>query len=375
MKFKSSDLKQTDFREMNLNEDLMAMVKNMGVQSPTEIQMRAIPVCMQEADAIVVGQTGSGKTLAYVLPILTMIKANQEQRALILVPSREVAQQVHKVLLDLTKDSDLKVALVVAGTPNKEQVSLLKKNPNVIVATPGRMNEHLVTNKLLLQKTAFVVIDEADRMLDLGFSAQLDNIKKTMRGKWATWMFSASFGPSVQKVADKFVTDQAYLVRTENSEKPVAELRQKVFHLDRGMKNDLLAKELKSVKGGVIVFVANQPTCEEVGNHLKNNGFSADFIHGELSHGHRNRVLRDFREQKIQIMITTDLLARGLDVLHIDCVVNYDLPSEAEDFLHRIGRTARAGRKGKALTFVSARDKQMFEKIKKYLDNAEEVRL
>ncbi|PIS11601.1 MAG: ATP-dependent helicase [Bdellovibrio sp. CG10_big_fil_rev_8_21_14_0_10_47_8] len=375
MKFQQTELQQQSFQEMNLAGKALAAIEKMGILTPTLIQSQAIPLIQQGHDAVVVAQTGSGKTLAYALPIVTNLIRQTETRALILVPSREVAGQIYKVFNELLEGSSMKVSLIVGGIPNKEQVSQLKKKPRVIVATPGRMNDHLLTNKLLLQGVSTVVIDEADRMLDMGFSPQIDNIRKTMRGNWQTLMFSASFGSSVENIAQKIMRENPYLLRSERAEMPVLQLRQKVFFVDRGMKNDRLALELKSIDGGVIIFAGNQPSCESIGFHLKENGFSSDFIHGGLSPGHRSRVLREFREKKIQIMITTDLLARGLDVPHIECVINYDLPSEPEDFLHRIGRTARAGRKGKAMTFVTPRDADMYKQIKPYLLDAEKIQL
>jgi ATP-dependent RNA helicase RhlE len=374
MKFQSSDLQVDSFEGLQLHPQILVNLKKMGISFPTRIQAQAIPVALKSDNAIVVAQTGTGKTLAFGIPITQLLLTKPDSRALVFAPSREVASQIFKVLSDLLQDSNLKTVLVIGGTPNKEQVSSLKKKPRLIVATPGRMNDHLLENKLLLQGTNLVVIDEADRMMDMGFSKQLESVRKTMRGHFQVLMFSASFDKSIETVAEKFMQADPFLIRSATAEKPVEQLSQKIFFVSQGMKNDLLAKELKSTKGSVIVFASNQPECESIGHHLVNNGFSSDFIHGGLNPGHRNRVLREFREEKIQIMITTDLLARGLDVEHIQCVVNYNVPHESEDFLHRIGRTARAGRKGLAITFITPRDEDMYQKIKKYMEGAEEIR-
>lgn len=368
----SATTKQS-FSEMNLKAEVLTALANMKITKPTEVQSLVIPMLLDKKEIAVVAETGSGKTLAYAVPMLNQLLVDPTSRAVVFVPTREVADQIFKVFSMLVKGLDISVAVVISGIPNKEQISQLKKNPRIIVATPGRLNEHLQNNKLLLQKVSMVGIDEADRMLDIGFVNQLENIRKTMRGAWQTMMFSASFNFSVEKVAQQFVSGEAFLVKTQNAEKPVSSLTQKVVHLQSGQKNDFLAKHLGSIKGRVIVFAGNQINCETVGEHLKQNGFKCDFMHGGLTAGHRNRVLRDFLEAKIQIMITTDLLARGLDVPDVECVVNYDLPSEAEDFLHRIGRTARAGKRGKALTFVTKLDQEMFKKIKPYISEAEQI--
>lgn len=359
---------------MNLAPEIMQPLSKMGVTEPTQVQAQVIPQILSGHDAIVVAQTGSGKTLAFLLPVLTMLVTKPETRALILAPSREIAEQILKVCTELLADLAIVPCLVIGGIPNKQQVSQLKKKPRVIVSTPGRLNDHLLTNKLLLQKVAIVVIDEADRMLDMGFAPQLKSIRKTMRGEWQTLMFSASFNSQIESMAKSFMNSQAYIIKLDNAEKPVTGLHQKVYLIDRKMKNELLIEELKLVDNSVIIFVRDQLSCEYVDDLLNQAGFSSDYMHGGLVQGHRKRVMQEFRIQKNKIMITTDLLARGLDVSHIECVINYDLPFKPEDFLHRIGRTARADRTGKSITFVTPEDHEMHDAIKKYLVDAEVVK-
>jgi superfamily II DNA/RNA helicase len=286
-----------------------------------------------------------------------------------------MAQQIYKVFLDLCKEMPVSVCLAIGGTTGSKQANQLKKNPKIIIATPGRMNDHLQTNKLLLKDVEYVVIDEADRMLDMGFAPQLKNIQLTLRGNRQTLMFSASFGHNVDMIAQLFLHPKAVMIRSEQAEAPVESLKQKVIFLDRTMKNDRLLDELNATRGGVIVFTGSQESCENVGEYLKSYGFDTDLIHGGLSQGQRNRVVRAFREGEIRIMVATDLLARGLDVPHVDHVVNFDLPFQAEDFLHRIGRTARAGRNGEAITFVTPSDHRMYNKVKVYLQGAKEEKL
>ncbi len=380
MKFQNSSLRQTKFKDMSLKAELLTAVQMMKISRPTDVQEQAIPTAQSGVDLIAISQTGSGKTLAFALPVLNFLIQKQNSRALILAPSREMAQQIHKVigllLVDLQSTTDVVTnCLVIGGIPSAKQISALKKVPRLIIATPGRLNDHLVNNKGLLQGVEHVVIDEADRMLDMGFLPQLKNIQQTLRTNFQTLMFSASFNPQIESIAQLFMKSSAVMIKVAQAEKPVAGLRQRILFIDKFAKNDRLLDELNATTGGVIVFCGNQGSCERMGEYLKEYGYSVDLIHSALSQGHRNRVLRNFRDGDIRIIVAPDLLARGIDVPHVDHVINFDLPFQAEDFLHRIGRTARAGREGQSLTFVTAQDGPMFQKIKPYLQNAREEKL
>ncbi len=375
MKLQNSTLRFNRFQDMALSSTLLTALEKMEIKKPTDVQAQAIPAGMEGSDLIAVAQTGSGKTLAFALPVLTALNKNPEARALILAPSREMAQQIFKVFAALTEENPMTSALVIGGIPSAKQAGALKKNPRLIIGTPGRLNDHLVGNKLLLQNVEHIVIDEADRMLDMGFAPQLKNIQNTLRTKRQTLMFSASFNSNIESIAQLFMNNTALMIRSAQAEEPVASLKQRVIFIDKFKKNDRLLDELNAAKGGVIVFCGNQGSCERMGQYLKEYGYSTDLIHGGLSQGHRNRVVRNFREGTIRIIVATDLLARGIDVPHVDHVINFDLPFQAEDFLHRIGRTARAGRVGNALTFVTSADAKMYQKIKPYLQGASEMKL
>jgi len=375
MKIQNSTLRLKSFQEMSLAPQLLVALDKMAITIPTDVQSQTIPVGLTAADLIAIAQTGSGKTLAFALPILTALESKPGSRALVLAPSREMAQQIYKVFEQLTTESPITASLVIGGIPSAKQINGLKKNPRLIVGTPGRLNDHLQNNKLLLQNVEIVVIDEADRMLDVGFAPQLKNIQSTMRGKRQTMMFSASFGQAVESLAKVFMNSDAFMIRSAQAEEPVASLQQKILFIDKKMKEDRLLDELNATKGSVIVFTGSQHSCETVGEYLKEYGYSTNLIHGGLSQGQRNRVIRDFREGKTRVLVATDLLARGLDVPHVEHVINFDLPFQSEDFLHRIGRTARAGRGGTAITFVTWSDFKMYQKVKVYLQSAEEIKV
>jgi ATP-dependent RNA helicase RhlE len=373
MKILTPTARANTFEEMNLPSVLMTALGKMEITKPTAVQSQAISIGIEGCDLIAIAQTGSGKTLAYALSLLTALTNKPKARALVMAPSREMAQQIYDVFVKLCAEMPISNCLVIGGMPNAKQVSQLKKIPRIIVATPGRLYDHLLTNKLLLQGVEVVVIDEADRMLDMGFSPQLTNIQKTMRGVWQTVMFSASFSPSVENIAKVFMRDEVYMVRAAAAEAPVSSLKQRVLFVNRGLRNDCLIKELKATNGaGTIVFTDSQETCEYVGAFLSELGLSVEIIHGTLSTGHRTRVMREFRAGDFRILVATDLLARGLDVSHIEYVINYDLPYKSEDFLHRIGRTARAGRGGSAITLVLPTDTRSYRRIKPYLKGATE---
>lgn len=360
---------------MNLAPALLNALNKMKISKPTEVQTKTIPLVLEGFDLIGVAQTGSGKTLAFALPLLTLLNQKPEARALILAPSREMAQQIFKVITELCVELPMSTGLIIGGVPSAKQINQLRKNPRILIATPGRLNDHLVNNKLLLQNVEFIVIDEADRMLDMGFAPQLKNIKSTLRGTQQTLMFSATFNSAVEKITPIFMSNKAKMIRSSQSEEPVTELQQKVLFIDKFMKNDRLLDELNATKGGVIVFCGNQGSCERMSQYLKDYGYSVDMIHGGVTQGQRNRVVREFREGELRIVVATDLLARGIDIPHVDHIINFDLPFQAEDFLHRIGRTARAGRTGNAITFVTTSDLKMYKKIKPYLSGAKEITL
>lgn len=375
MKFKDSSLSVASFSDMKLVPQALTALAKLGFTDPTPIQSQAIPAVLAGADMVAVAQTGTGKTLAYALPIMTKLAQNPQARVLVLTPNRETADQVLRTFNDLNTENQVTLCLATIGSPEKTQVSQLKKNPRIIIATPGRLAENLRKNKLLLQGLEILVLDEADRLIDVSFDAQIKFIHSTLRGKRQTLMFAATFGAWADPIANLLMHPGALNIRAESSGKPVANLKQTVFFMTEAQKNNRLRDELRGVKGGIIVFAESQESCNSIGRFLEHHKFSSDFMHGDMKAGHRNRVLREFREEKIQILVTTDLLARGLDVPHVNAVVSYDLPYKGEDYLHRIGRTARAGREGAAITFVTPGDARTYRKMKPYLEGAKEETL
>jgi superfamily II DNA/RNA helicase len=372
MEFQESKIRVEEFADMGLPVELLAAVTKAGFIKPTAIQCESIPAAMAGSDLIGIAQTGSGKTLAYALAILSHLAKKPESRALVLVPNRENADQVYRVFAEIGGEKPVTSALASTGVSNKELLSKLKKNPRLIVASPGRLVEQLQNNKLLLKGLDLFVLDEADRMLDMGFGTQLNFIQSTLRGTRQTLMFGASFGAWAEPVAKLFLNSEAVLIKSAGAGSAVETLAQTVLFLSNAQKSKRLLDAVKKMQGGVIIFADSKENCVTIGRLLEHHEFSSDFVHGDMNPGHRNRVLREFREEKIQILITTDLLARGIDVAHVKHVISYDLPYKGEEFLHRIGRTARAGREGSALTFVTPADGRTYRKMKPYLQGATE---
>lgn len=366
---------ETNFATLGILPVLVTNLEKSNILVPTQIQTETIPVILQNSDLIAVAQTGSGKTLAYLLPILTRLQSNPLSRAVVLSPTRETAEQIHRVFKEISAGLSISSCVAVTGIPVATQNKELKKNPRLIVATPGRLHEHLQANKLLLKGLDLLVIDEADRILSMGFDQQLKFIQSTLRGERQTMLFAATFNKDAEPIAKLFMKPDSVMIRSTASGAPVETLNQKVYFMKAGQKENQLLDEVRKAKGGVIVFSDNQEGCVALGRLLAHHQFASEFVHGDMNPGHRNRILREFREGKIQIMVTTDLLARGLDEPSIKYVISFDLPYKAEDFLHRIGRTARAGREGTAITFVTPSDGRTFRKMKNYLIGAKEEKL
>lgn len=368
-------MENTDFNMLGILPLLAQNLEKLSIQIPTDIQIEAIPKILQATDLIAVSQTGSGKTLAYLLPVLTRLHENPNSRAVIMSPTRETAEQIHRVVKEITTGFSISIGIAITGVAVATQNKELKKNPRLIIATPGRLFEHLQGNKLLLKGLDILVIDEADRILALGFEKQLQFIQSTLRGERQTLLFAATFNAATEPIAKLLMRPDPTIIRCASAGAPVATLEQKVYYMKQGQKEYQLLDEIRKVRDGVIIFSDNQDGCVAIGRMLAHNNFASEFVHGNMNPGHRNRVLREFREQKIQILVTTDLLARGLDEPSIKLVISYDLPYKAEDFLHRIGRTARAGRDGKAITFVTPADGRTFRRMEEYLKNAKEEKL
>ena len=356
----------TNFTQWELPGVLLESLERMGITVPTSIQQETIPLALKGLDILASAQTGTGKTVAYLIPLIQKLTKNPQEPALILTPTRELAMQVHQTLLQMAGPK-FKATLLIGGASMSRQLSDLKKKPLVIVGTPGRINDHLDRRSLNLSATRFLVIDEADRMLDMGFGVQLDRIAKHLPQARQTLLFSATYLPNIAKLSDRFLKDpERVAVDTNNQAAP--KIQQDVIRLSQSEKKTGLLQQLDQREGSVIVFVKTRRRAESLSKDLREAGHNAEAIHGDLRQSRREKVIRAFRTSKTRILVATDVAARGLDIPHVMHVINYDLPECPEDYIHRIGRTGRAGAEGFALSLISPEDNFRWKAIERLLN-------
>ena len=360
------------FSALGLSPELARAAGELGFSTPTPIQAQAIPAILRGADLLGSAQTGSGKTAAFGLPLLQLLQQGRSQtprrvRALVLVPTRELAAQVGEVLRSLGQHLPLplRVAVVFGGVSINPQMMGLRGGADVVVATPGRLLDLLDHNALKLASVELLVLDEADRLLDLGFADELQRLLALLPARRQTLLFSATFPPDVQMLAQSLLHEP---VRVEVAAAPdtTPAILQRVIQVDADKRTQLL-RHLLQENGWdrVLVFVATRYAAEHVAWKLHRSGVFATPFHGDLSQGKRAGVLAQFKNEQWDVVVTTDLAARGIDIVQLPVVVNYDLPRSAVDYVHRIGRTGRAGESGLAVSFVSATTEAHFRLIEK----------
>lgn len=356
---------------------LLPTLKNtlleMAFNEPTEIQSRAIPLLLEGKSIVGLSETGSGKTLAFALPVLHMVKSLELEgnsiqelsrpRALILVPTRELGEQVSKVLKPFTHATRVRVRTVLGGTTMEQAKRNASGAFEVLVATPGRLVQLMDMGKMDLSDVRLLVFDEADQMLDAGFLNDATKISEACKKNRQMALFSATMSTTTQELINKLFTD-AETIRTEGSHKFVPTLVTKNLKVVDGKRFPLLEKILdKPVEGGTLIFTNTREQCDKLAELLEKSGRECLIYRGEMDKVERRFNLKNFREGKVKILISTDLGGRGLDVEHVGLVINYHLPKEMENYLHRAGRTARAGRKGTVINLVTERDGKLMSQI------------
>ncbi len=359
------------FEGFGLSQALNQSLARMEYKSPTPIQEKAIPLALQGQDILGSAQTGTGKTAAFAIPLVEGLLRSPRGTALVLTPTRELAKQVLDVIHQLLgRQSPIKTAFIIGGEGMGKQLSQLRVQPRIIVGTPGRINDHLQRGSLKLHDTGFLVLDETDRMLDMGFGVQIDKILKYMPQQRQTLMFSATMPDEIIRLSAKYLKNpQRVSVGATNV--VAVNIKQDVIRIEQDKKYAELVTQLHARNGSVIIFIKTKHGAERMAKNLRRDGFEADALHGDLRQNKRNTVMKNFRDMNFRVLVATDIAARGLDVPHIEHVINYDLPQVAEDYIHRMGRTARAGATGSALSFVSSQEGRKWHAIVKLLDPAQ----
>jgi len=345
----------TDFNGFGLPAKLLQSLARMQFTAPTPIQEQAIPLALAGRDILGSAQTGTGKTGAFGIPLIAKLIDNPQAAALIMTPTRELATQVLGALQQMIPVQTIRTALLIGGEPMPKQFRQLQGQPRLIVGTPGRINDHLQRGTLKLNNIRYMVLDETDRMLDMGFGIQIDRIVTHVPRERQTMMFSATLPAEIVKLSSKYLTNPERISVGSTIQAP-PKIRQELVHTNDTEKYPRLLEHLTANEGSVIIFVKTKYGTEKLADKLSRLNHKADAIHGDLRQTRRDRVIQSFRDKKFRILVATDLAARGLDVPHIEVVINYDLPQCPEDYLHRIGRTARAGAEGKAINLLTPAD-------------------
>ena len=362
------------FKDFGLDSRLMSTIEHLGFSEPTEIQQKAIPAAMTGQDLIASSKTGSGKTLAFIIPAMQRLIRNRalskrDPRVLILMPTRELAKQVFTQLRLFTTGSQFKAVLILGGENFNDQVKTLEKDPHFIVATPGRLADHLSQGHFYLNGLELLILDEADRMLDLGFKEEIDQIMQQIPQSRQTLLFSATFDDSIHKFSKSLLKNPQVITIDDKTE--VADsVEQLIYTVDADRKRELLSYLIGSKNWQqVLIFTRTKKTADELAKEICKDGIKAQSLHGDKSQGARDRALLNFKQGKVRALVATDVAARGIDIVDLEYVVNYELPYVAEDYVHRIGRTGRAGKSGLALSLVSPNEEWLLTAIEKVIDD------
>ena len=364
------------FNQLGLSEHLLATLSELNFTAPTSVQEQAIPLVLEGKDVLAGAQTGTGKTAAFGLPIIQRLIETKDNiipnpklvRALVLVPTRELAQQVFDNVTEYAKGTDIKVVVAYGGVSMKVQTDNLRGGADILVATPGRLIDHMFTKNIMLSHTEVLVLDEADRMLDMGFMPDIKRILSRMNEVRQTLFFSATFDNKIKAIAHRMMQSPSEIqVTPKNS--TAETVTQMVYPVDKSRKSELLAYLIGSKNWQqVLVFTKTKQGTDALVKELKLDGIKAASINGDKSQGARQKALDDFKSGKVRALIATDVAARGIDIQQLEQVVNYDLPFKAEDYVHRIGRTGRAGNSGLAISLMSQDEAYLLGDIERLLD-------
>lgn len=359
-----------DFRSLGLSEELLAGLDAMNIKTPTPIQQQAIPLALDGRDLIACAQTGTGKTAAFLLPIIDMItgykpKKEGSIRAMVIVPTRELALQIDQQMQAIAYFTPITSVAVYGGSDGStfdQQKQALTSGVEVVVATPGKLISHLNLGYVQLDGLEFLVLDEADRMMDMGFVDDIKKIIGFLPNDRQTLMFSATMAPPIRELTKAILHDPEEISIALS--KPAEGVDQQAYVIFDMQKARILEHILNTNAGtSIVIFAGRKLEVRNLTRHLRQKGFNANGMHSDLEQEEREQVMLDFRNRKLRILVATDVVSRGIDIDDIDLVINYDVPRDPEDYVHRVGRTARASRKGQAITFVNEKQMREFGRI------------
>ena len=359
------------FKNLGLSDELLNTIQKEGYSEATPVQERAIPLINKGMDILAGAQTGTGKTAAFALPILNRLQQSKSKkrkvRALILTPTRELAAQVNNSFRTYGAALPFKTIEIFGGVSMRPQKSKLKKGVDIVVATPGRLLDHLSQNTIDLSGVEVFVLDEADRMLDMGFKRDIEKVIKQLPERRQNLLFSATFPKEIQKLASRLLNSPKKIqVASENS--TAEKVKQTVYPVDQSRKRDLLIHSIKENNWfQVLVFIKTKRAADKLTRQLNKKGILSDTIHGNKTQAARSKALEGFKKGKVQVLVATDVAARGIDIDLLPVVINFNLPMVAEDYIHRIGRTARAGKEGEAISLVCAEEFNLLSDIERLL--------
>lgn len=359
------------FSDLNIPHLLLNSLTLNNFITPTEIQEKTIPLGLQGKDIIGSAQTGTGKTLAFLIPTIKNLLENKNHTAIVIEPTRELAQQVLDVAISICKQGlNIRSTLLIGGESYTKQINQLKNNPRIIIGTPGRIIDHLNRKTLNLDECHTLILDETDRMFDMGFYIQLENIIKHIPAERQTLMFSATFPKEIEDMAAKQLKDpvRVFVQPPQDPNALSKDLIQTTVKLKEEEKYNELLKQIEEREGSIIIFVKTKRGVDFLSHKLLKDKIRCCSIHGDLHQRTREKIIEKFRNKKSRILIGTDVIARGLDIPHVMHVINYDVPLAPEDYVHRVGRTARNGANGFAVTFLTPEDDKRWDAIQCLLD-------
>lgn len=356
------------FYGLGIAPKILELLNRMKFKTPTPIQHKAIPVAIEGQDIVGVAQTGTGKTMAFGIPMVQLL-AQGPGRGLVLVPTRELALQVDEAIHEIARPFGMRSAVLIGGASMNNQIRMLRRNPRIIIATPGRLNDHLRQRILQLNDVRILVLDEADRMLDMGFLPQIEHVLRILPKERQTMLFSATIPEKIVRIAAKYMK-LPVSVEIARSGTAAKNVTQELFIINKEDKNKLLEKLLYQYRGTVLIFIRTKRGATRITRGIRSLGHNVAEIHSDRTLRQRRDALDGFKTGRYRILVATDIAARGIDVKEIELVINYDLPDDSENYVHRIGRTGRASHEGRAISFATPDQRGEVRNIERVMQKA-----